>query len=108
MPLSLRAWNGGRRSTGFLGGLLFLIGAAALLLLLAFLAALGLLLMALVGVVMGAERLLGLLVPAYRRRRNRYLGMPTILIRTVRFGSGPTQVLEARSHDLPPPGELRP
>lgn len=75
----------------------------AALVLLAFLAALGLLLMALVGVLMGTERLLGLLVPAYRRRRKeRYLTMPTGLIRKVRFGSGRTQVIEAHSYQSPP------
>ena len=58
--------------------------------------------MALVGVLIGAERLLGLLVPTYRRRRReRYLTMPTGLIRTVRFGSGPTEVIEAHSAELP-------
>jgi hypothetical protein len=55
---------------------------------------------------MGAERLLGLIVPAYRRRRReRYLTMPTVLIRTVRFQSQPTQpnqVIEAGPYELPP------
>lgn len=65
-------------------------------------AALGLLLVALAGAVMAGERLLELLVPAYRRRRNeRCLTMPTGLIRTVRFGSGLTQVIEAKSTELP-------
>ncbi len=74
----------------------------AVLLFLAVLAALGLVLMALFAVVIGVERLLGLLVPGYRRRRKeRYLRMPTVLIRTVRFGSEPTKVIEAHSHELP-------
>ena len=99
---SLRQWTGRRRSAGFLGGLLFLLLTLAVLVVLAFLAALGLLLMALVGAVMAGERLLGLLVPAYRRRRREpYLTMPTVLVRTVRFGSGPTQVIEAHSVELP-------
>ncbi len=59
----------------------------------ALLAALGLVVMALVGIVMGAERLLASLVPAYRRRRRqRYLSMPTGLVRVVRFGARSTQV----------------
>lgn len=100
--MSLREWNGRRQSAGFLGGILLLIVVVAVLVLLAVLAALGLVLMAIVGVVIGAERLLGLLVPAYRRRRRqRYLTMPTALIRTVRFGSGPTQVIEVHSDELP-------
>ncbi len=86
--------------------MLFLVAVVAALVLLVFLAGIGLLFMALVGVLMGAERLLGLLVPAYRRRRReRYLTMPTGVIRTVRFGSGPTQVIEARSHELPQAGD---
>lgn len=77
------------------------MGAAIVFVFLAFLAALGLVLMALVGVLIGAERLLGLLVPAYRRRRSeRYLTMPSGLIRTVRFRSGPVQVIEAHSFEL--------
>lgn len=100
--MSLQRWTGRPRSTGFLGGVLFLVGAVALLVFLAVLAALGLLVMALVGVLMVAERLLALLVPAYRRRRReRYLTMPAGLIRMVRFGSGPTQVVDARSYEVP-------
>jgi hypothetical protein len=88
---------------GFLGGVIFLVVALTVLVFLAVLAALGLVVVALVGLAMGAERLLGLLVPVYRRRRReRYLTMPTGLIRTVRFGSGPTQVIGARSYELPP------
>jgi Flp pilus assembly protein TadB len=72
---------------------LFLIVAAAVLVFTALLAALGLVVMALVGIVMGAERLLASLVPAYRRRRRqRYLSMPTGLVRVVRFGARSTQV----------------
>lgn len=86
--------------------MLFLVVAVAALVLLVFLAGIGLLFMALVGVLMGAERLLGLLVPAYRRRRReRYLSMPTGVIRTVRFGLGPTEVIEARSRELPQAGD---
>lgn len=104
MGVSLRQWTGRRRSAGFLGGILFLAITAAVLVILAFLAALGLVLMALIGAVMAGERLLGLLVPAYRRRRReRYLTMPTVLVRTVRFGAGPSQVIEARSEELPRP-----
>jgi hypothetical protein len=85
---------------------LFVVGAVALLVFLAVLAALGLVLLVLVGIVMGAERLFGLIVPAYRRRRReRYLTMPTVLIRTVRFQSQPTQanqVIEVGPYELPP------
>jgi hypothetical protein len=64
------------------------------------LAVLGLLVVALVGAVMCAERLVGLLVPSYRRRhRERYLTMPRGLLRMVRFGSGPAGVIEARSYE---------
>ena len=102
MTASLRQWTGRRRSAGFLGGLLFLLLTLAVLVVLAILAALGLMLMALVGAVMVGERLLGLLVPSYRRgRRERYLTMPTVLVRTVRFGAGPSEVIEAHSVELP-------
>lgn len=100
--MSFRGWRSRRRSAGLLGGFLFLIGAVAVLSLLAVLAALGLVVMALIGVLIGVERLLGLLVPAYRRRRReRYLTMPGSLVRVVRFGSGPGKVIEARSYELP-------
>jgi hypothetical protein len=100
--MSLRGWTGRRRSIGLLGGVLFLVGAVAVLVFLAILAVLGLLVMTLVGIVMGAERLLGLLVPAYRRRhRERYLAMPAGFIRVVRFGSRASPVIEARSYELP-------
>ena len=90
---------------GFLGGALFLIGAVAVFVFLAILAALSLLVMALFGIVMGAERLLALLVPAYGRRRHEHLiTMPRVLVRTVRFGSRPGQVIEASSRELPPQG----
>ena len=89
-----------------MGGILFLAITVAVLVLLAFLAALGLVLMALVGAVMAGERLLGLLVPGYRRRRReRYLAMPTVLVRAVRFGAGPSQVIEAHSVELPRRGD---
>lgn len=102
MQVSLQRWTSRRRSAGFLGGVLFLVITVAALILVAVLAALALVLMALVGAVMAGERLLGLLVPAYRRRRRlRYLTMPTGLVRAVRLGSGPTQVIEARSVELP-------
>lgn len=100
MPLP--SWRDRRRPAGFLGGALFLSGVVAVLVFLAVLATLALLVMALVGVVIGAERLLALLVPAYRRRRReRYLTMPAGLVRVVRFGSGPTQAIDARSYELP-------
>jgi Flp pilus assembly protein TadB len=87
---------------GFLGGVLFLLGALAVIMFLAVIAVLSLLLMALFGIVMGAERLLAVLVPGYRRRRReRYITMPTVLVRTVRFGSRLTQVIEANSYELP-------
>ncbi|MGH8987346.1 MAG: hypothetical protein ACRDXC_01950 [Acidimicrobiales bacterium] len=99
-----------RRPTGMVAGLLFLVGALTVLVFLTVLAAVGLLVMALVGVLIGAERLLGLLVPAYgRRRRARYLTMPAGLVRVVRlgrfgpfgpFGSGRSQVIDARSSEL--------
>jgi hypothetical protein len=102
VELSRHGWRGRRQSSGFLGGFVLLLGALAALVVLAVLAALGLLLMAVVGAVMLAERLLALLVPAYgRRRRERYLTMPVGLIRMVRFGSGPGQVIEAHSYELP-------
>lgn len=101
MDVSLRSLRVRRQSAGLLGGILFLAGAVALLVFLAVLAALALLAMALVGVLMGAERLLGLLVPAYRRRRRaRYLNMPTGIVRMVRFGPGRGQLIEARSREL--------
>ncbi len=79
-----------------------MVAAAAGLVVLAVLAALGLLVMALVGLVMGADRLVATLVPAYRRRRrNRYLAMPAGLVRIVRFGSGSAQVVDARSYERP-------
>lgn len=83
--------------------MLFVVAAAAGLVLLAVLAALGLLVMALVGLVMGADRLVATLVPAYRRRRrDRYVSMPAGLIRVVRFGSGAAaQVIDARSYERP-------
>jgi len=88
-----------------MGGVLLLIGAVAVFIFLALLAALSLLVMALFGIVMGAERLLALLVPAYgHRRRERYITMPRVLVRTVRFGSRPGQVIEASSRELPPQG----
>ncbi len=87
------------------------------------LAALGLLAMALLGVLIAFDRLLGLLVPAYRRRRARRLAVPAGLVRVVRlrafrfssdrpgsgsgsgsgsrFGSAAAPVIEARSHELP-------
>ena len=99
--VSLRPWTSRRRSAGVLGGVLFLAVTAAVLVLLASLAAVGLLLMVFIGVVMTGERLLGLLVPPYRcRRRERYLTMPTVPVRTVRFGAEPSQVIEARSEEL--------
>jgi Flp pilus assembly protein TadB len=99
---SLRGWTGRRRPTGVVGGLFFLAGAAVVLLVLTVLAALGLIVMALVGLLIGAERLLGLLVPAYRRRRReRYLTMPARLFHLVRFGSGPSHVIDARSFEVP-------
>lgn len=99
-----RGGGGRRRSTGLLGGVLVLVGAVVMLLFLAALAALALLAMALVGVVMGAERILGLLLPSYRRRRRHScVTMPTVLVRTVRFGSRPTEVIEAHAHELPRP-----
>jgi hypothetical protein len=80
-------------------------GLVTVLALMAVLVASGLVLMALVGLAMGGERLLGWLVPAYgRRRRQRYLTMPPLLIRTVRFRTGPTEVIEASSSELPPHG----
>ena len=104
MAASLRRWASHRQSAGLLGGLLFLLITAAVLVLLAFLATVGLLLMALIGAVIAGERLLGLLVPSYRRRRReRYLTMPTVLVRTVRVGAAPTQVIEARSEELSRP-----
>jgi hypothetical protein len=89
---SVHIWRGRRRPSGVAGTAVFLLGAAAVLVLMALLAALGLVVMALVGVVMGAERLLASLVPAYRRRRQRYLSMPAGLVRVVRFGARSTQV----------------
>jgi hypothetical protein len=98
----MRGWTSRRRSTGFLGGALFLTGAVAVLVVLAFLAALGLVVIALVGALIGVERLVGLFVPAYRRRRGRRaLAVPAGLVRMVRFGSAPKGVIEARSHELP-------
>ena len=100
--MSMRGWTSRRRSSGFLGGALFLAGAVAVLAVLAFLAAVGLAVMALVGALIGVERLLGLLVPAYRRRRRgRTLTVPAGLFRMVRFGSVANEVIEARSHELP-------
>ena len=102
VQVSFHRWTTRRRSAGFLGGVLFLVVTLAVLVLVAVLAALALVLMALVGAVMAGERLLGLLVPAYRRRRRqRYITMPSGLIRTVRLGSEPTRVIEARSVELP-------
>lgn len=92
-----------------LGGVVFLLGVLVVLGAMVVLAAVGLVVMALVALVMGAERLLGVLVPGYRRRRaERYLKMPTGLIRVVRFQTGPTRmgrsnVIEAHSSELPPP-----
>lgn len=104
--MSLRGLSGRRRSSGFLGGLLLVVVAIAVLVFLAVLAALSLFVIALVGVVMGVERLVGLLVPAYRRRRrDRYVSVPRGLIRTIRFGSEPTQVIEAHSYELPHKGD---
>ncbi len=85
-----------------MGGVLFLVGAVVTLLLLAFVAAVGLALMVLVAVVIGAERLLAALVPAYRRRRQgRYVNMPVTLRRMVRITPGHSEVIEARSFELP-------
>ncbi len=101
---------------GFIGGILLFGGAVAVALVLMVLAALGLLAMALVGILIAVDRVLGLLVPAYRRRRARRLAMPAGLVRVVRFGalrlgsnrsgwvrlgSDPAPVIEARSHELP-------
>ncbi len=98
----MRSWTSRRQPTGLLGGALFLAGAAAVLVMLAFVAAVGLVALGLAGVLIGVERLLGLLVPAYRRRRRgRSLTVPAGLIRMVRFGSAPGEVIEARSHELP-------
>jgi hypothetical protein len=80
---------------------MFLAGAVAVLVMLAFVAALGLVVLALVGASIGVERLIGLLVPAYRRRRGRSIAVPAGLIRIVRFGSAPRDVIEARSRELP-------
>lgn len=100
--MSLLDWRRRGRPTGSLGALPFLAGAVAALMVLTVLAVLGLVLMALVAVLMGAERLLALLVPAYRRRRReRYLTMPAGLVRVVHFGSRPSQVIDARSYELP-------
>lgn len=98
--MRVRTWRNRRRSLGLLGGALFLAGATAVFMVMAALAVLGLLVVALVGAVMCAERLVGLLVPSYRRRhRERYLTMPRGLLRMVRFGSGPAGVIEARSYE---------
>ncbi len=98
----MRSWTSRRRPAGFLGGALFLAGALVVLVTLAFVAALGLVVLALVGVSIGVDRLLALLVPAYRRRRRgRSLTVPAGLIRMVRFGSAPREVVEVRSYELP-------
>lgn len=92
--------SGRPRPSGLAGRILFLVGAVAMAVFLAGLAVLALLVMALVGTLIGAERLLALLVPAYRhRRRRRHVAMPAGLVRMVRFGSGPTQVIDARSYE---------
>jgi hypothetical protein len=98
----MRSWTSRRRPAGFLGGALFLAGAAAVLVTLALVAILGLVVLALVGVSISVDRLFGMLVPAYRRRRRgRSLTVPAGLVRMVRFGSAPREVIEVRSSELP-------
>lgn len=101
MQFSLRSWPR-QRAPGLVGGALFLMGAVLTLTFLAVLAALGLLLMVLVGTAIGAERLLATLVPAYRRRRRgRHVSVPITLRSMVRFAPGRSGAIEARSFELP-------
>lgn len=101
MQFSVRPWPG-RRTPGLVGGVLFLIGTLVTLTFLALLAVMGLVLVVLVGIAIGAERLLAALVPAYRRRRGgRYVTMPVTVRSMMRFAPGRNEAIEARSFELP-------
>jgi hypothetical protein len=81
---------------------LFLIGAVVTLTFLVVLTALGLLFMTLFSLVIGAERLLAALFPAYRhRRRGRYLVIPVSVRGMVRLAPGHREAIEASSFELP-------
>ena len=109
MQFTYRRWPA-RRTPGFLGGLLVLVGVVVTFVFLAVLAALGLVLMVLVATAIAAERLLAALVPAYRhRRRGRYVTMPTTLRTMVWFTPGRSEPIEAHTLESPSgPGRSEP
>ncbi|MDA8276113.1 MAG: hypothetical protein M0029_12160 [Actinomycetota bacterium] len=101
MQFSQRAWPV-RRTPGLAGGALFFLGALVTLLVLAVLAAVGLALMLLVGVAIGAGRLLAALSPAYRRRRReRTATMARAFHAVVRFVPSGGRAIEATAVELP-------
>lgn len=101
VQFSRRTWPA-RRTPGLAGGALFLLGALATLLVLAVLVAVGLVLTVLVGVAIGAGRLLAALSPAYRRRRReRTVTMARTFRAVVRFAPTSNRAIEATAVELP-------
>ncbi len=82
--------------------MLFLVGVVVTLAVLAVLAAVGLALMVVVGLAIGAGRLLAALSPSYRRRRReRTVTMARTFRAVVRFAPARSRAIEATASELP-------